>query len=412
MLFAWCLSLFSLPGLAFGETTKECLNVARFQASLESSASGADHTKFCVDSVNSIHRIWAEIKVAKSKAVQRARVRDEDSQASALGNTASVAEAGSETKVNWAKIAADSRSKFLAVGERLERQIGLLDRETKRVVSLPSVAGTQKLRVEAASDSARQDLVQLKKTAEGLALEASQLASSFQSEAGQLAHYSEQSDARAQRLSGGQNAPAKEGISRNLLIGLGGAAVITAAGIGGLYWVSQKAIKKADSAAAARISQAQGAANQVIDHASETAKQFIQFAINSANQIIANAAEAANRIYEKAKTDFPGMLSQLRSEMGAVFPNLTDAGLAKLQSESQTMFSGMIARAKAEGKNDLATNLQAAMDSLNGQIQQEVARRKSAAPGAPTSSSTAASTATNSATSTATNTSTNTAPRQ
>lgn len=401
-------------------TPDDCKNVAAYQASLQAFGVANAHLKMCSDNVAAMRAAMADWKAANQKSRRAATLSADGTQAAALGNTAALAGAGAATDQGFAQAAANSKDKFDAITSSANSQIKRLDMETSRILSLDAVSASQKEQFRGVSLAARKDLAAVAAGSQQLSAGADKFSAQFRSNAQDFQMYQTENRRTAERLNGGaQDDPnarppapaAAQSSSNNVLIGLGGAALITAGAVGGLYWVSQKAIKSANDDASLRIAQAQAAANNVIANAGSTAtavitaaqtaaQNIIQFATNSVNQIISNAAAAANAIYDKAKADIATLKTELTNEINDEFQYLTTAGLAKLEDELGTMFSGLIARAQAEGNAALASSLQSTLDQLKAQVDSEITRRGSSTA---TASGTTSATATSSSTATSTN---------
>jgi|GEM_PF-3700114 len=381
----------------------DCKHVPQYDQVVSKYGATTAHTKACREAIGTIMNTWQWMKTAKSKAPRGATIGNSDSQAASLQNAAAIGEAGAVTTETYSQIAAKAKIQFSGVQEKLEARIKQLEREANVILGNTAVSAPLKAEFRQASADALSDFKKLHATARGLVAEAGKVSGEYQEEATLLNDNARRTRDSAERLDGGnQQPPPKEGVSNNMMFGIGGAALIAAGTIGGLYWVSQKAIKSTDKAAAARIAQAETTANNVIKNAEEAAKRIITFATNSVNQIIANAEEAANRIYDRAKSDVDKLITDLRKEIQETFVNLTETGLRKLRTEMESMFNSLIARAKAAGDKVLEENLKKAWDSINGQISSEIASRQG------TSTSTGTGTGTGTGTSTGTSTSTGT----
>jgi vacuolar-type H+-ATPase subunit H len=251
-------------------------------------------------------------------------------------------------------------------------------------------------------------------------------AAEFRASAQRFQGSSEQNADLARRLAGGDQVVGQQNVDKQFVqnqyvgedkktvsadtwVGLGGAALITAGAVGGIYLVGNKLVKKGDKAAEMRIAQAEESANRVIKNAEETAKRIIEFAVSSAGKIITNVEEAATRIYEKAKEDVQKLIGDLTEEVKAQFKNLSTEGLKKLRGEFESMFTGLIEKAKKEGNSALVTSLTNAWASLATTIDTEIASRKSTATSTSTSTGTSSTTSTSVSTSSSTSTATSSA---
>jgi F0F1-type ATP synthase membrane subunit b/b' len=386
-----------------------CRNVAAYDTYMQGNTA---HLKPCSENAAAIDLEFTNMKTSAQQVVHSAKQRNGGTQADALNNVSADAGARSETVGDWSKIASDSETKFNGMSDSLDKQVKQIDRETAKIA--PALSDSQRTNFLRLSAAARKDFTTLQGSAQNHASAANKLSTQFRGSANDLSKYGETNKDAADRLNGGgqQQPVAVKTSSKNVLLGIGGGLLITGAAVGGLYWVSQKAIKSANDDGAARIAQAQAAANNVIANAGATAtavitaaqtaaQNIIQFATNSVNTIIANAAAAANAIYDKAKADINALKAELTSEVNAEFQYLTSAGLGKLQGELSSMFGGLISRAQSEGNSTLVASLQSTLAGLQSQIQTEISRR-----GSSTSSTVATSSATGSSTSTSVSTNT------
>jgi len=416
----------SLAALAFAEQNQipgDCKNVAAYDARLQDSGGSSVLLKLCVEDVAALNAAMTEWQAARQQSVRGASLSPGGTQADAQNNTAAMVNAGAAADQNLAKAAATAQSKFDAITAGANEQVKFLDKQIQGILLLGSLSPVQKDQFRNLSGAARNDLVAVAGGAHQLSAQASQYAGQLRGNAEALVSQGSIAQGRGRNLTGNsQDAVTgaigseenplnvKEvGATQNTLIGLGGAALITAGAVGGLYWVAQSSIKSVNSAAAARITQAQNAANNVINTAQGAAQNIIQFATNSANQIIANTAAAANAIYNQAKADLNSLQTNLTNEVTAQLKNLTTAGLTALQGELSSMFNGLIARANSEGNPTLAAGLQNTLNQLNGQISGEINRRGTGTSSTATSTATNSSATTNSNTTTTTTTNTSTA---
>lgn len=396
MRFSWLL-LLSAHSFAAEDPCKNAKAFDRFVGSLDNSFAAP-----CVRGRTEMEQIWNNFTIkARDLKMQRARSGGPDTQANAFNRTAEISASGSATKAKAAQVSEEARKGFVLVEAQAEKAAKYIRSKSVEAIQAGKFSGPRLTDFKNASLGAIQDYRLLQEDAHNRALAASQLAGEFQTDSTNLGKYADQSKKTAKRLEGGSS------IDPNLLVGLGGAALITAGGIGGLYWVSQEAIKSANKDMEARIDQANKAAEERIKQAEEAAKRIIVLATGSANQIIANADEAMNRLYDRAKADGTALLTAVHNEIQQDFAVLTDQGIEKFQAELMAIIDKAIAKAKAEG-NALAA---LALEKVKAGIIADIAAEKQKRLGTnstTTASATASSTSTSSSTSTASATSTST----
>lgn len=197
-----------------------------------------------------------------------------------------------------------------------------------------------------------------------------------------------------ERMEGGRETETKPGISKNLVIGLGGAALIGAGVVGGMYWVTKKAVDRAEDSAM-----------RVIQEAEASAARMVEMAEGSVNRVIRDMEGSVDRIYARIQTNLDSMIADLQGDMDLAFSKLTTPGLEKLNTEMGQVFDSLEQRATAENKPELVERIRTARARIMGRIQQEMDRR---AGNTSSSTSTSTSTATGTESSTSTETSTDT----
>lgn len=433
--FIWLFLLALVPGGAFAG---DCDNAANYDLAVRQYGGSGGFAAACKALLQGIKSTQQKLRAELKRVGAPVPGELGESQAGAFHATAGMQAQGSAAEGERKRIAEEGITKFTGLSKRAqEMKVRLGQEATKAAASTP--AG-QRDRIQMLHNSASMDFTNLDAVAQAGAAEAKRGAKSFgRSQAG-FAAGAVRDEATAQGFRGRDfsavqpgsappaaaappvapppAAPEGGGVSANTLVAVGGAGLVVAGAVGGLYWVSQRAISKAngdirdrlnqadyiaaariqqaDQAADARIKQADGAANKMI----ERAERILQLAVGSANQIIANAQSAAIRIYEMAKKDITNLLTTMRAQMIADFRLLTTEGLQKMMKELSDLLDGLIRRAQAEGNAELASSLTQLKASLLSDIQQEIARR-AAAGGSATATATATST------STATNTATN-----
>ncbi len=312
---------------------------------------------------------------------------------------------GADRKNKLASVVASAAHGYHALGEKIDKQLAVLADHAARALGQVSLKGGPREPLLVAHEGAKAEFEALKENTEQQATALETLTLKLRGDATRLQEASEETGRRGARLDGsekldGGGGPSSKGggISDNTLLALGGAAVIGAGLVGGLYFVSQAAINKADEAAALRIAQAEAAANRAIKNAEETATRILQLARETAGQLIADTLEAGKEIVRQARSDVEALVRQLLAELKLDFLYLTDAGVKKLEGELKTLFDKLIVAAQKVGDKTLEANLRKAWSGVQPAFQEELARRRS--------TSTVTSTATGTATSTSTATDT------
>jgi hypothetical protein len=331
-----------------------------------------------------------------------------DNQTNLIGASARMDAQGSAVESQRAKALDEAFQSFARVengANRMKQQLGV-----DSIKAAGNASEMDRKKIRDLTSAAQSEFDRVAGEANSGAREAKRGFDESRANASQFGAQSLEDQRAAQRMRSGAPADTGNSVSPNTLVAVGGAGLIVAGGIGGLYWVSQRAISKASSSvnqdaaaislmANASIDHAQNAANNVVNNAATQATNIIQLAIGSANQVIANAAGAATQIYNMAKADVVGLINTLSSQLVSEFKLLSTAGLQELSKEFKSILDGLIAQAKAAGDTTLANNLQQVEATILAQINQEIANRG-------LSSSTATSTVINTGTGTATGTDT------
>jgi hypothetical protein len=427
MAFALFNLLLLLPNPALADSIPaECQNVAAYEQFVTTKYSGTTggYLKNCSDTVGSVRATIGKVKAAKQNSAPSTSVPNSSGQSGAFSNAAATAGGGATAAQGMSESMSTAHNELSAESDFLGKQIKRIDSDRLKILGSNQNIN-QDIPFANSNSAAKNDLVKLQNSVNSAAAQTQVSASDYQGKAAHLRDFAGTAQQNSQNT--GNNWGAAQpvantqgqgsGVSSGEWVALGGAGLIAAGAIGGMYYVSQKDISTANSDATARINQGQVVANGLIANAGATATavltaaqnaatQILQFAFTGANQVITNEQTAAQNIFNDAQAAFTTLSANLQAEIQSTFQNLTATGLQQLNTQLQSMFAGLIAQATAAGNTLLAQNLQNLLNTLQQEIQNEINLKNSGGSGTNTSTSVATSTSTSTGSSTATTTST------
>lgn len=378
------LNILLLAGLlaieAKAEVPKPCRNNAMLDSFLANSTSNADWLKNCASFLESLNTIEATVRSMVQKTT-KITVSTDGNQAQALDNLAAAAGSGGDVQSQKAKIAEYTKDAYSKLVTQVNNRIDKLDRVVNDLG--PKYTGVEKDNFETTAENAKKELKAIRDQALARAYATDTLATGFKQSADVLNNQSDAAAAAAASLKNGEtpNTPPPQkssGVSGNTMVALGGAAVIAAGTVGGIYVVGNQIEKNANKDSKKRIEQAEQAALNVVNAAEQSAKNVIQFASDQANQVLANAEETGQKLIDMAKNNFAEMIPTLSAELSSSMSKLSTERLEKLNSELNAVFDAQIAKATASGDQTLVDNLVKAKASVNKQIEDELKRRHDA----------------------------------
>jgi hypothetical protein len=388
------LLLLTIFAWANTEIPKECANLQRFDAIAKQAGKNTVYAEGCKKSFEQIAKIHREMRLAASGTNFKAQASEGVSQADMLGDAAAIANQGGMSKETRANILKQAAQKQLEVAERAKKA-----KETyiKEVLIVRKYVTANAANYDVIAENGGAEWDRVKNVAANYANAAATAADQQLLAASNL--YQQEQDLRqSQRNLEGGNGK-ESGVSQNTLVALGGAALISAGALGGLYWVGKKTVDRADKKASARIAEAEERARVIIAEAEAAAKRVIEFAEGSVDRVIKNAEGSVDRIYQRMKTDFDALMLDLNTDIETSFSKLTTPGLEKLKTEMGEIFDKVEQRAKDQNQPGLGERIQTARARVMNKIQGEIDRRK------PTTSPNTSTTDTSRSTDTSTNTS-------
>ncbi len=384
---------------AYAQAPEGCENLYQFdQTVLKSQIRSvrSDYAEACKKAYEQIVAAHLEMKRAVGGVEFQANSPAGATQAEMLEDAATIANAGALSKEARAQIldtAARKQGRVRDGAETARKQfLQDADQFGKRVVQDPAIQQRYREIVTNGND----EWAKVRNIASNYANASLQAKQTQLVAATELYDTERRARESGERLGGGRDAETKSGISKNTLVALGGAAVIGAGVVGGMYWVTKKSIQRAEDSAM-----------RVIREAEASATRMVEMAEGSVNRVIRDMEGSVDRIYARIQTNLDSMIADLSGDMDLAFSKLSTPGLEKLNTEMGQVFDALEQRATSENKPELVEKIRTARERIMGRIQQEMARR-TAGTSSSTSTSTSSSTATESESSTETGTSTDT----
>ncbi len=398
------LLIFTLFAWAANDVPKECANLAIFDGIAKKAGRNVGFAEGCRKSYEQIAKIHREMRLAASGTNFNAPVSTGVSQADMLGDAAAIANQGGMTKEARAKILKTAANRQREVVERATKA---KEAYIKEVLIVRKSVTTNVVVYDGYAENGGAEWDKVKNLAANYAAAADTAVDQQIVAASNLYSKEEELRRSKQKMEGG-DAP-KSGVSKNTLVALGGAALISAGVVGGLYWVGKKTVDRADEKAAARIAEADQRAREIIAEAEAAAKRVIEYAKGSVDRVVKNAEGSVDRIYQRIQTNFDALMVDLNADIESAYGKMTTPGLEKLKTEMGEIFDKVEQRANEQNQPGLVERIQSARARVMSKIQAEIDRRNPAttSTSSTTESSSSTGTETNSSTSTESSTNTN-----